>query len=106
MRSLDVETVTRDPLLASVRETKGQSNDQYKMDRNVKAILRLVRREAKRDGAAARADLRAMIETLETALDDITNGNVERADVGSITTHFEAVPLHKRAPRPGSRVQA
>jgi hypothetical protein len=125
IRALNVDEVTRDPLMAQVRETKGQSNDQYRMDRNIKAILRLVRKEAKRDIAAARADLAAMVETLETALDDITNGNVGEPvsdqpsaprnqlqghgpgprDVGSITTHFHSIPLHKRAPRPGSRVQ-
>lgn len=122
MRALDVDTVTRDPLMADTRATRGQSNEQYKMDRNLKAILRLVQHEAKRDGAAARADLQAMIEQLETALDDITNGNIEGApvraprnqlqghgpveDVGSVTTHFNRVPLHQRMPRPHSRVQS
>lgn len=104
MRALDVETVTRDPLMAQVRETRGQSNDQYKMDRHAKALIRLVQREAKRDPTAARADLQAMIETLETALDDITNGNVEGAP--TMTQVIQQRPAHARMPRPGTRVQA
>lgn len=75
LRVLDVETVTRDPLRVAVRASRGQTETSYKLERNVRAIVRQVTREAKDDPQAARADLEAAMEQLEEALDALADGN-------------------------------
>lgn len=76
IRGLEVETVTRDPLLKMVRETRGQSDVSHKVERARNAIIRLLTREAKVDVGAARADLEHTIEALQFALDGLSpDGN-------------------------------
>lgn len=78
IRSLDPETVTRDPLLALVRQTRGQTEAAHKLERARNAIIRIVVQEAKLDPGGARVELEATIEALQFALDGISpNGNVE-----------------------------
>jgi hypothetical protein len=103
MRALDVETVTRDPLLAEVRQRKGEGNG--KVERHARALVREVQREAKNDPLGARAHLEAVLRSLEDALDAMVDGNTG-AQVHTATQIMATRPAHARMPRPGSRVQA
>jgi hypothetical protein len=85
LRSLDGETVTRDPLLAAVREARGDSELEHKLDRHKVAIVRLITQEARGDPDAARGGLERMIEALQGELDAMhVDGN--RAPVSEIVT--------------------
>lgn len=104
IRALEVETVTRDPLLAAVRSARGVSVSTHRLERAQAAILRLVAAEAKNDPGGARADLEGTIEVLQNALDGmLPNGNGDRA---SITQVIAARPAHERMPAPRGRAHA
>jgi hypothetical protein len=84
LRGLEVETVTRDPLLKMVRETRGQSDDAHRMERARNSIIRIASKLAKVDLGGARADLEHTIEALQFALDGLLpDGNRVEAQIAA-----------------------
>lgn len=109
VRALDVDVVTRDPLLAAVRATKGQTPSGYSLERHRNAILRLIAREAKTNPEGARADLEAAISALQDALDELSvNGNAATAQPAqpTITQVIRSRPAHARMQAPAGRAHA
>lgn len=111
LRGLDVETLTRDPLLKLVRAARGTSDNAHRMERARNLILRVVAKEAKTDATAARADLEHTIEALQFALDGLSpNGNKVPVEVSRETVEptLRAVPemkgrlMHSRMRRPAT----
>lgn len=107
MRSLDPDTVTRDPLAAQVREARGVTGVAYALDRRRSALLRLIEAEAAEDPDAARADIEATIEELQKVLDSLSpNGNTVAAPRQTITQVLRSRPVHTRQPAPAGRAHA
>lgn len=104
LRSLDADTVTRDPLAAEVREKRGVNGTAYTIDKHRGALYRLIEAEAKDDPDAARADIESTIEALQVILDSLSpNGNA----VGpTITQVLRSRPVHTRQPPPRGRAHA
>lgn len=103
IRNLDVDTVTRDPLLADIRERRGQSSTAYTMGRYAASIIRAATRAALQDPLAAREELQTLIQRLETVRDGLGSNPVEAS---TITQVLASRPAHTRQPRSGSRLQA
>ena len=79
LRTLDADTVTRDPLLTHVRASKGINETGHRIERHAGAVLRL----AKRDPKGAQDALRAAIAQLQAAL----TGPGSRATVTRLRRH-------------------
>lgn len=103
VRALDAETVTRDPLLAHVRASRGVAEGGYRMERLRNAMLRLATREARDNPDTARAELAATIEALQFALDALPGPGVE---AGTITNILATRPMHTRQRAPQGRAHA
>jgi hypothetical protein len=106
LRGLEVDTVTRDPLLIFVRETRGTTEAEHKLERYKAAIIRLITKEARGDPAAARADLEHTIEALQFALDALEGPADKRdkapKDKGTMTMTgvMHSRPAHARMKAP------
>lgn len=96
IRTLNAETVTRDPLLKAVREARGTSEPGYAMQRHVNAMVRLA------TTSGDRGALEEAIQALSDALDEMANGN-KTDEVGSITHVLASRPAHTRQPRTSAR---
>lgn len=86
LRGLNAEEVTRDPLLAQIREARGGDETTHKLERYRNAIVRLITREARGDPDTARSALESTIEALQVEL-DVLSANGNRAPVSAIVTH-------------------
>lgn len=103
MRSLDADTVTRDPLAAEVRGKRGVNSTAYAIERHRLAIVRLVEREALKDPGGARLDVESTIEALQNVLDAMSpSGNADP----SITQVLKSRAAHTRQPAPAGRAHA
>jgi hypothetical protein len=102
IRALDPETVTRDPLNASVRQMTGRSEAAYQIDRHRNAIIRLATRHARDDVEAARQELTGAIAALSEALaaiDGVTTDerpDLTPAERQTITSILAGRPAHLR----------
>jgi hypothetical protein len=113
VRSVDVATVTKSGLRASVQpETKAPENEtraertfRKAQDALVRSAQRLV---ARGDPVETRARIEAAMDALEALLESIPEGNVQQApaDIGGTTTTVfgRAVPGRSVADRPGAQL--
>lgn len=96
MRTLDAESVTRDPLSAEVRAKRGVNGVAYTIDKHRSALLRLIAGEVERDPGGAREDIEQTMDALQAILDDLSpSGNTE---TGVITQVLRGRPAHTRQP--------
>lgn len=96
VRTLDPDTVTRDPLAAKVREKLGVSEPGYKIGRHVRGIARLVEHEACGDPEAARAELQKVIEELQATLDSLGEAEPAAEHPHTMTQVMRTRPAHAR----------
>lgn len=106
MRTLDAETVTRDPLAAEARKARGGSETTHQIERHMSGIARLVMAEARGgDPDAARTEVERCLDELQRVLDELSaNGNTEPEP--TITTVLRSKPAHTRIPAPTQRMHS
>jgi hypothetical protein len=113
MRTLDPDTVTRDPLAAQAREARGVNGAAYTIDRHRSALYRLIEKEAEADPDAARADIESTMDALQAILDSLSpNGNAAKPAAPTsrpgptISQVLRSRPAHTRQPAPSGRAHA
>lgn len=94
VRTLDADTVARDPLQAHARQARGASESAYQLDRLAGRVLRIAKRAARTDVDAAKAELRKVIESLQAAYDELTIDDSQP----TATTILRERPVHTRLP--------
>lgn len=104
MRTLDPETVTRDPLALYARQARGVSESGHQLERVAARAIRIARASARVDVDAARTELAALIAALQVAHDELSIDESQPTATQVIRTR----PVHARMPEhsDGPRVRA
>lgn len=96
IRGLDGETVTRDPLAATVRRVRGVSEVAYKLGRLTRSIARIVTQEARGDPDTARDDIDRVIAELQAARDKLTEAPENGEATHTMSQVMRSRPVHAR----------